>query len=428
MKKTNNKKRETKSLQKDNEYFFDLSLNKLSYNNNHSVDSISRPTDNRIDFVKSILANKVLDPLVDYDDCTTEVATNPKLHKKIIDANNLFNKMGVILQYLKSGSTGHTFKALSNLDNRPLFAVKVCAYPKDSYGGITNIERPENAEIRMLKLLTKFVVDHKSPHFVLPIATFNSSIEGFIGHPSIDINDKKNRLYRKFVVKYQKGRFENFVSVLISEWCNGGDLMDYIRRNYESMTLEDWKVIFFQLLYTLAKIHERYPAFRHNDLKPNNILVVIDNKKYTSDYKYKYTIGDNDFYIPHIGLQIKIWDFDFSCISGVIENNKVNADWTDDLNITRKRNQYYDVHYFFNTLSSESFFPQINQAFPKEIFKFINDIIPSEYRGKEVPDLIDRYRIIVDEECYTPYQIIRDHPFFSEYKAISPKRKPNRRN
>ena len=63
-------------------------------------------------------------------------------------------------------------------------------------------------------------------------------------------------MYKKFVERYNDGEFEDFVSVLISEWCNGGDLLDYIRKNYATMTLKQWIVIIFQILFTLARVHQ----------------------------------------------------------------------------------------------------------------------------------------------------------------------------
>ena len=47
------------------------------------------------------------------------------------------------------------------------------------------------------------------------------------------------------------------------------------------MTTKYWRVIFFQIISVLAVIHKKYPNFRHNDLKANNILlqkIDIDEK------------------------------------------------------------------------------------------------------------------------------------------------------
>ena len=61
-------------------------------------------------------------------------------------------------------------KQFPKLDKNVAFAVKVCAYPKDDYGAMNNSSRPENAEFRMLKLLSYYVVKMRTPHFVLPIS------------------------------------------------------------------------------------------------------------------------------------------------------------------------------------------------------------------------------------------------------------------
>lgn len=391
------------------------------------TESSNKPTDSRIEFVKNILNGNKLKPMIDYDNCNTETATSTNLNKKTLDVKELFNSMDVRLIYIKSGTTGHTFKAVSKTDKSLEFAVKVCAYPKDEYGAMSNISRPENAELRMLKLLSYFVVRKSTPHFILPIGTFNTSITNFVNVPKkfLDLNEKKNAMYKKFVTKYHKGRFEEYVSVLISEWANGGDLLDYIRKNYTEMTLRKWIVIIFQILFTLTLIHRKYPAFRHNDMKANNILVqnTEADAQATSGSSaipyYCYNIDNVKFVIPNIDLQIKIWDFDFACIDGLIENNKVNSDWTKKMNITKKENKYYDMHYFFNTLISERFFPQFYKGgAPQEIVDFVHRIIPEKYRngGKYVNE---KSRIQVDHEYTNPYKVIMNDPLFSKYRYPS---------
>ena len=379
-----------------------------------------KPTESRIEFVKSILEGKKLKPMIDLDDYNTEAFTNDKLNKRILDAKNLFSSMNVKLDYVKSGTTGHLFKAIFIDDETVAFAVKVCAYPKDDYGGINHRSRPENVELRILKLLSYFVVHKKTPHFVLPIGTFNTDIKKFINIPEsvIDIRDEKNEMYRKFIERYRDGEFESFVSVLISEWCNGGDLLDYIRKNYRTMTLRHWTIIFFQILFTLAVIHDKYPSFRHNDMKANNILVELTNISQNKQIRhYGYNMGSVKFIIPNIDLQIKIWDFDFACVSPTIENNKVNSDWTNNINITNKENKYYDMHYFFNTLISKRFFPQFYEegGVPPEIVEFVHRVVPEKFRNGS-PDVNKKGRIQVDEEYTTPYKVIIKDKLFEKYR------------
>lgn len=396
-----------------------VALSNKSKSSSSEESDEKKPTETRIEFIKNILAGSKLKPMVDFDNLDTETATNTKLNKKIMDVRELFLSMNVKLRYLKSGTTGHTFKAISKIDQNVAFAVKVCAYPKDDYGGIHNVARPENTELRMLKLLSYFVVKKCTPHFVIPLGTFNTSITNFIKVPTniIDLNDEKNGTYKHFIERYHEGEFEDFVSVLVSEWCNGGDLLDYIRKNYQSITLKHWIVIIFQILYTLARVHQHYPAFRHNDMKANNILVQLtDINRNHPDRRYCYRIDNTKFYIPNINIQTKIWDFDFACIDGVIENNKVNSNWTKKINITKKENKYYDMHYFFNTLITKRFFPQFYEGgAPPEIVEFIHRIIPEKFRnGSQYVN--KKGRIQVDTEFTTPYKVILEDPLFEKYR------------
>lgn len=408
-----------------------LTQNKSVENDNENNDSDGKkPTESRIEFVKNILDGNKLKPMIDFDNCDTESAINAKLNKRVMDVKKLFISMNMSLKYIKSGTTGHTFKAVSKPDKSIAFAVKVCAYPKDDkYGAMTNLSRPENTELRMLKLLSYFVINRCTPHFVLPIGTFNTSIVNFVKVPEkfIKLNEKKNEAYRTFIERYAEGDFEEFVSVLISEWCDGGDLLDYIRNNYTKMKLKHWTVIIFQILITLALVHQKYPAFRHNDMKANNILVQLTPaKKNQQSSCYGYSIKKTKFIIPNINLQIKIWDFDFACIDGIIENNKVNSNWTKRMNITKRQNRYYDMHYFFNTLISERFFPQFYKGgAPREIIDFVHRIIPEKYRntGKYVNK---KGRIQIDDEYTTPYKVIMEDPLFANYRYRMPTKKTTR--
>ena len=419
----------TNSDEDDNNIYQDaLMSNLLAYTNknNYSSPEEKKPTECRIDFVKHILeGSSKLRPMIDFDNYNTETATNGRLNKPIVNIGDLLTSMNVKLIYLKSGTTGHTFKAVSRINKNVAFAVKVCAYPKDEYGHMDNSCRPENAELLMLKLLSYFVINGSTPHFVLPIGTIKASITNFIKVDKfIDLNNQKNKTYKEFIERYHAGDFENFVSILISEWCNGGDLLDYIKKNYTTMTTRIWKVIIFQLLFTLALVHEKYPSFRHNDMKANNILVQLtDTQNRANNRFYKYNLDNVEFVIPNIGLQIKIWDFDFACIDGIIENNKVNADWTKKINISKKQNRYYDVHYFFNTLISKRFFPQFydENGAPQEIIDFVHRIIPEPYRNGG-PYVNKKGRILVDTEITTPYRIIMTDPLFARYRYVKSQR------
>jgi len=333
--------------------------------------------------------------------------------KKYMDIGKVLNKLNSKLLYVKSGSTGHTFKGVNiSGGNKSEYAVKIVPYPKKlHYGDMHDSKRPENAEILLIKLLSQFVIKKQNPHIILPLLTFNTSIIPFLNlNKIINITDKN---FLKFLERNEKGEYYNNASVLISEWADAGDLLDYFRKKYKTITLEKWTIIFFQLLSVLAVIHNKFPDFKHNDMKANNILVTTNNinKKW-----YLYNINHQKYYIPIINIQIQLWDFDFSCIKNIIENSKVNTKWANASNITSKRNRYYDIHYFFNSLIKKGFCPEImtDPDVPIEIKDFINRVVPDNYKtGK---DISERGRLLIDTEYTTPDILLKTDPLFDKYR------------
>jgi len=384
---------------------------------------------NRIDFIHNLLKDKKLDPLIDVKVPSLELAGGSEttrkeqqskdmrelLHKKAFDFNQIINDIGGKLQYVKSGTTGHTFKGISYIDKDKTinYGVKIVAYSKkDSYGDVNFTTRPENAELIMLKLLSEFVISGQSPHIVLPIGSFNTNIGPFVKLAKTFSESKK---FEQFLEKYEKNEYFDEVSVLISEWANGGDLLDYIRENYKSMKVKEWRVIFFQILSVLAVIQKKYPAFRHNDLKPNNILVQVSEIN-NKTLKFRYVINGNEYYVPNIGAQIKLWDFDFACIPGLVENSKVDAEWTNKINIKAEQNKYYDVHYFFNTFTRKGFFNEFwtLPEIPTEVKEFVRRVVPVKYsEGKYVSE---RGRILHNKEYVSADILLEKDPFFEKMR------------
>jgi serine/threonine protein kinase len=383
----------------------------------------NRITD-RLYFIKTLLSETSIPPMLDFNKIENDNDTifyQDNIDKESINFTEAITKLGGKLLYVKSGTTGHTFKGIFNPDPNIKsvcinYAVKIVAYPKEKHKNDIHLsDRPENAELKMIKVLSQFVLDNQTPHIVLPIATFNTVITPFINLAKNKIVE--NKKYDQFVKKYEQGEIHSTVSVLISEWANGGDLLEYIRKNYKKMTLKDWRVIIFQLLSVLAIIHKKYPAFRHNDLKTNNILVQhIDiTEKYTF---FRYAIDDKNFYVPNTGIQIKITDFDFSCIPDIVDNSKVEAEWTKRINITADENQYYDIFYFFNVISCKGFLPDFwsIKEIPYKVKEFIKTIVPDEI-SCNANFVTDRGRLMIKNFVYTtPTQIIMEHPFFNKLR------------
>ncbi len=413
-----------------------------SNNNTNNINNISNAKNNsestiqsRILSIKKLLGNSSLEtinPLKNMDQSAdTEFFEGPKdikdqksldsrtvLGKKTVNFYNIINRLNSKLIYIKSGAYGNTFKGIvtDDDDNEVMsFAVKVVAYPKrDGYGSMFNITRPENAEICMLKLLSYFVIKCQSPHIILPICTFNTSIKPFLTLQEDEIVPADNAKYTEFIKNYNEGMYYETVSVVISEWANRGDLSMFLKKHYKKLELIHWQCIFFQIISTLAVIQSKYPSFRHNDLKANNILI---SKVDVCNKKLLYKVNKKEYILPSIGYSVYLWDFDFACVPGVVENSKVYQEWTKKINITSKKNQYYDVHYFFCTLIFKGFLPELmtDPSVPIEVKKFITYIIPEEYRpGHSSGKVNKRCRLLVDDELYKPIDLL-DHKFFKPF-------------
>lgn len=389
----------------------------------------------RLEYIKILLEGKGLDPLAELDGGKTETFINAKnkdpdaktldsndtryiLNKKTQDFRELINLLGGKLKYVKSGTTGHTFKGETIDKNGDIFnfAVKISPFPiRSKYGDTNNIKRPENAEIMMIRVLSYFVVKQSTPHIVLPILTFDTDIHIFLKLIDSKVVDKDAGKYKDFLKNYDEGEYHETVSVLLSEWADRGDFLEFIRNRIDKFQLIHWRVFFFQIISVLAVIQSKYPAFRHNDLKANNILV---QKIPISHAKHRYVICGKEYNVPNIGYQLKIWDFDFACIPGIVDNLKTTDDWTKQINVTMNRNRYYDIHYFFNTLIKNGFVPQImeERKYP-EVCDFICRVVPEKFqKGKYVHK---RGRLLIDDEYDTPRKILERDSFFDEFRSTN---------
>jgi hypothetical protein len=454
--------------QKSSKHITNGGLSKMDNSSNcNSIQSISqhedRPYDTipfRLDFLKDILQNNKLEPIVEIDDITTEGFIHPNgyhvdddddlshdirsiMNKQTHDFYSVITQIGGKLSYIKSGSTGHTFKGTIQMDDGSPnidYAVKVVAYPKNKqYGTMYDIRRPENAELLMIRLLSYFIIKGCTPHITLPIGTFYTSIDPFTNLIENNFVKSDNKKYIEFIQKYKNGGYHDNVSILISEWANRGDLLDFIRKNHREFTTLHWKVIFFQVISVLAVIQSKFPAFRHNDLKANNVLIhKVQQKGSMCSYKVQH----KQYYVKNIGYRCKIWDFDFACIPGVVENFKVNTEWTNEINVKPEQNRYYDLHYFFCTLIRPGFFPNLmtDSHIDQSIKDFINRIVPKKYQyGKKIKDAVfkngkkiadakyeiisERGRLLVNDEYVTPNDVLMKDPFFEEFRNYKPKKK-----
>ena len=86
------------------------------------------------------------------------------------------------------------------------------------------------------------------------------------------------------------------------------------------------------------------------------------------------------------------------------------------MNITSRQNRYYDIHYFFSTLTKKGFFPEIltGTFIPNKVKAFIKRIIPPKYESGEF--ISDRGRLLVNDEYLIPDAILKNDEFFKNLR------------
>lgn len=210
-----------------------------------------------------------------------------------------------------------------------------------------------NIEIRYLRIFAEFVLQEICPHFVLPIGRA--------------IIDKKQ--YTMMTDDLAKTLPDDAsFQVILSERADYS-LWDFAHQC--TITPYMWKVILFQIFYTLFVLSKNFPSFRHNDLHIGNILIQNITPSPHS-VKYHIDIG-LEFYhdirlCPH---RILLWDMYFASINKK-DTKSVRATATPD----RAINPYYDVHKLLDSIDYLFKKRKVNQ----QLKAFMEYALPDQYK------------------------------------------------
>lgn len=98
-----------------------------------------------------------------------------------------------------------------------------------------------------------------------------------------------------------------------------------------------YRILFLQVSLFIINITDIY-KYCHNDLKPDNILVVPAIENYTIKYKEL-----SFFFIEK--FRYKVADFDFSTLMGIIDNKKLLKS-----KLNKNTSWFTDIHYFIHKL------------------------------------------------------------------------------
>ena len=163
-------------------------------------------------------------------------------------------------------------------------------------------------------------------------------------------------------------------SFYYSEYQSGGDLLNWVEANHKYLKPIHFKVIVFQILYTLYRIQQRDPSFRHNDLHGGNVFV---NDKYTAKGNVRYVINGVEYNVPNIGVSALVADFGYANTKDIKNPVLPNAELKATSGIAPDNHPMFDAHLFLNALWLLS----VNKSTMKNIKNFIENILPPAYLG-----------------------------------------------
>ncbi len=171
------------------------------------------------------------------------------------------------------------------------------------------------------------------------------------------------------------------VLLLFSEYMKGGSLDGFSKmrkKQGKELTTYEWKVVIFQMVYTMYVLQQRYNLM-HNDLHYGNIL--IDTDAMSEDILEYKTLGKT-FYVKNPGFTSNVWDLEYCEIykppsdMSVCFKNKLLP--TLGINPILEYDEHYDIHFFISSL--------LELDITKEVRKWILEVFPKEVIPHEFLD------------------------------------------
>ena len=208
-----------------------------------------------------------------------------------------------------------------------------------------------------------------------------------------------------------------------SEYQSGGSLDKWMADNMNHLKVKQVKTIIFQILYTLYRLHEREPTFRHNDLHLGNVFI---NDKYTAKGSMRYVANGKQYNVPNVGVSGLVADFGYASSAGFENPMFPNRRLKTSYGIAPGNDPRFDMHFFLNAMYGAV----VREPSMIRVKEFIEDVLPSEYLGISSNKLND-FRLIfgVDHSKLPSVASVLGNSFFMTFMdkktltPVSPKRK-----
>ncbi|XWV26605.1 F10-like kinase [Tupanvirus soda lake] len=297
----------------------------------------------------------------------SELLTSEKniIEMPVVDIKKIIKSMNIKLKYQNSSVHCHKFGGIY-LSSK-MFDVSVYVY-NNKYNDQL---KKTILEIQILQNMGNLITNGITPHIIMPVAAFNTKTEHFKNIPKECVNGNNN--YAKFQQAYKHNQLEKFATVFITEFCDGGTLLQFIN-NTQFIPLRIWIILFFQIISTIQSINKHYPNLVCANIEPSKIKIQnVD--PCSKNLRYRYDTAKHKYIIPNICMRLKIYDFSESYYT--------------------KKNNNYDVNFFLTSME-KTLEPNKAQV-PIEIIEFIerNKYLSADEIISNDP-LFEKYRFSID--------------------------------
>jgi hypothetical protein len=323
---------------------------------------------------------------------------------------------------LGQGTYGLTFRGCYNTVCSLKQGIKLSSvttrYPDDKF-------HPTNLEILVGKELSSFVQKNYTPNINMILESTRcdlktlKKIKGIKGSEWLSENEDL----------LKEGQIYPHINIYFME-IGTMDLKKFIKERCEQKTIHFTEIleILFQVFHTLSVVQYMIPEYRHNDLKPNNLIVRINGNNMQRDFNEftkvnQYNNGSKSFFVPHRGYTVKIIDFDFSN-SKKYKNRKLRNYKNSNfryLGYSPHLNPVFDVHFILNFFFGSK---QIMEDIP-EFAKLIKRILPSDCIGtqnkyveqnKLTAYYVNRETNYIPKDLLTPTELIHFTKYFEQFE------------
>src|SRR5690606_26010183 len=142
------------------------------------------------------------------------------------------------------------------------------------------------------------------PWILLPIMNFDITF-GELKKVNSDMADNLKKSMKNIEITDDT----NLYVEVLEHYFKMVTLREYIEQNGKDMTTDQWRALFFYLLYPLYCITEKIPTFRHNFLDFDTYYIY---QKKPSEQHMEFKIKDIVFKVPDIGIHVKLTNFENS--------------------------------------------------------------------------------------------------------------------